>query len=117
MLFDTSIVIKMIKEDKFELGSISVITLIEILRGIDKERREKIKGLLEEVFDVLGIDNKVITEYCTMYDSLKKNSKLIPDADLLIAATAKANNMILKTKDFDFNRLRDLGLNVTIETD
>jgi len=52
-----------------------------------------------------------------MYDSLKKNGKLIPDADLLIAATAKANNMILKTKDFDFNRLRDLGLNVTIETD
>jgi len=41
MLFDTSILIDMIKEGAYKEDSISVITLIEILRGI-KEKRESL---------------------------------------------------------------------------
>lgn len=33
-LFDTSIIIKMIRDRKFEIGCISIITMIEILRKI-----------------------------------------------------------------------------------
>jgi predicted nucleic acid-binding protein len=36
------------------------------------------------------------------------------DADLLIAATAKANQLTLKTMDKDFEKLREHGINIEI---
>jgi predicted nucleic acid-binding protein len=38
----------------------------------------------------------------------------VGDADLLIAATAKANQLTLKTMDKDFERLREHGINIEI---
>ncbi len=35
---------------------------------------------------------------------------MLPDADLIIAATAMAHNLILETKDAHFLRLKALGL-------
>ncbi len=70
----------------------------------------EVKELLEVSFDVLGIGNKVILKYCELYTSLRRRGLLIPDADLLIAATAIANNLTLVSKDKDFERLEELGL-------
>ncbi len=98
------------KEKKYSPGVISPLTLIEILRGIDAKKRAKVKHLLEESFAVLNIDNKIIETYCDLYCKLKKGGTLLPDADLLIAATAIAYNLTLETKDEHFQRLTTLGL-------
>jgi len=37
----------MIKDKRFEMGAISVLTVIEIIRGVAKEKRKKVKVLLE----------------------------------------------------------------------
>jgi tRNA(fMet)-specific endonuclease VapC len=109
-LLDTDIILEMIKEKKHATGAISTITLIEILRGIETKKRPKVKELLEESFNPLNIDNKTIETYCTLYCKLREAGTLIPDADLLIAATAIAYNMELETKDEHFQRLKPLGL-------
>jgi len=80
------------------------------LRGVSGEKRRRVKELLEESFELATISNEVIEAYCHLYTKLKSRGLLIPDADLIIAATAIAHNMTLKTKDEHFKRLRDLGL-------
>ncbi|MEM4733614.1 MAG: hypothetical protein QXD70_03695 [Candidatus Bathyarchaeia archaeon] len=39
-LLDTDIIIQMIKEKKYRSGSISPITLIEVLRGIETKKKD-----------------------------------------------------------------------------
>mgnify|MGYP000047006206 CR=1 FL=1 len=106
MLFDTSYLLDMLKEKKFEEGSISVITLIEVLRGTKKEKRKVVKELLEESFNVVGIDNEVVEVYCKLYDELRKKGTIIPDVDLIIASTAISKKLRLMTKDRDFEKLK-----------
>lgn len=58
-LFDTDAVVKMLSEKRYEPGSISIITLIEVLRGISNDRkRGYVKTLLEEAFTILDLNNK-----------------------------------------------------------
>jgi len=109
-LLDTDAVIGLMRERRYEAGAISVVTLIEVLRGIEDERRTEVKGLLEQSFDLLNLNNKVITNYCTLYHKLRESGETIPDTDLLIAATAISNDLPLKTGDRHFERLKTLGL-------
>ncbi len=111
-IFDTEYIIEMLRKKRYESGSISIITLIETLRGVAEGERSKIKRLLEESFEVLNLDNEVIETYCNIYDELKSEGELIPDADLIIAATAISKNLGLKSKDKHFAGLRKLGLEV-----
>jgi len=115
-LIDTSVLIDSLRRGNYEEGSISVITLIEVLRGISPEKRNRVKQLLEKSFNVLSIDNKVIMRYCELYGSLKREGRLIPDTDLLIAATAIENGLVLATKDKDFEQLRKLGLKLELRS-
>jgi predicted nucleic acid-binding protein len=112
ILFDTSIIVELLQKKEHQIGAISVITLIEVLRGLEAKKILEIKELLEKSFDVLNIDNGVIQVYCKMYHELKDNGTSIPDADLLIAATAISHNISMKTKDKHFERLKELGLNL-----
>jgi predicted nucleic acid-binding protein len=109
-VLDPGIIIGMLKEKKYRSGAISPLTLIEILRGIESKKRMKVKHLLEESFAVLNIDNKIIETYCDLYCKLRKDGKSLPDADLLIAATAMAYNLALETNDKHFQRLAPFGL-------
>jgi tRNA(fMet)-specific endonuclease VapC len=109
-LLDTDIIIEMLRERKHEVGAISIITLIEVLRGIEAGKRKRVKELLEKSFDLINLNNKVVETYCNLYRKLKEDGKPIPDADLLIAATAISNNMALKTKDEHLKILRHYGL-------
>ncbi len=113
ILLDTDIVIQMLREGRYEPGGISTITLIEILRGIREEKQGEVKRLLEESFDLYPIDNRVIETYCKLYNTLKERGEPIPDADLLIAATALANDLTLKTRNHHFERLKELGLKIS----
>ncbi len=109
-LIDTEIIIELLRERRHELGAISTITLIELLRGIETRKRSRVKELLEESFKLLNIDNAVIETYCLLYQKLKEEGIPIPDADILLAATAMSNNAALKTRDKHFKRLKKLGL-------
>jgi predicted nucleic acid-binding protein len=109
-LLDTDVIVEMLQERKHKVGAISIITLIEVLRGIEARKRAKVKELLEESFNLLNLDNQVIEIYCNLYHKLKEKGTLIPDADLLIGATAMSHNMTLETRDEHFKRLIDLGL-------
>ena len=95
-------------------GYISVITLIEILRGVHEGKRLETKNALEEAFNMIQIDNEIVLEYCRLYEELKSRGLSMGDADLLIAATAKANKLTLKTMDKSFEKLREHDIDIEI---
>jgi tRNA(fMet)-specific endonuclease VapC len=66
--------------------------------------------LLEESFIVLSLDDDIIEAYCKIYRKLKMEGNLLPNADLVIAATAIAHDLILETNNVHFKRLGALGL-------
>ncbi|ADI31713.1 type II toxin-antitoxin system VapC family toxin [Staphylothermus hellenicus] len=113
-IYDTSVLIDYLRRGELVEGAISVITLIEVLRGVPQHKRKRVKELLERIYEVIGIDNDVIMKYCELYTSLKHMGQLIPDADLLIASTSISRNYVLVTKDKDFERLRSLGLKLEL---
>ena len=86
------------------------MTLLEVLRGIDDKKRQQVRQLLEESYSILNLDNSIIEAYCRIYRKLKEEGNLLPDADLIIGATAIAHDLILETKDAHFIRLKVLGL-------
>lgn len=111
-LIDTGILIDNMETNNYSPAAISSITLIEVLRGIEDKKRLKIRQLLEESFSVLNLNNNIIETYCKIYSKLKEDGKLLPDADLIIAATAIAHDLILETKDAHFQRLKSLSLKI-----
>jgi tRNA(fMet)-specific endonuclease VapC len=111
-LLDTDILIRKIKEKKYEPAAISPLTLIEVLRGIEDKKRAKVKRLLEESYPLIDLDNSVIETYCRIYQTLRKEGASLPDADILIAAAAMVHDVTLETGDHHFQRLKPLGLKI-----
>jgi len=70
ILVDTSILVDMLRKGVPATGYISVVTLIEFLRGVDEARRLETKTLLEEAFNIAPIDNEVVLEYCRLYEGV-----------------------------------------------
>jgi tRNA(fMet)-specific endonuclease VapC len=99
-----------LKKDNYAPALISSITLMEVLRGIEDKRRFQIREFLEGSYSILNLDNNIIEAYCKIYRKLREEGNLLPDADLIIAATAIAHNLVLETKDAPFLRLKALGL-------
>jgi tRNA(fMet)-specific endonuclease VapC len=99
-----------LKKDNYTPALISSITLLEVLRGIEDKRRFQIREFLEGSYSILNLDNSIIEEYCKIYRKLKEEGNLLPDTDLIIAATAIAHDLTLETKDAHFLRLKPLGL-------
>lgn len=90
----------------------SVICEAEVLFGIRNEKRknsgtkigERYDVLLKGKCDLMPVDTAVAEIYAEMRDDLQSRGKKIAHMDLLIAATAKANNLIVATlnvKDFE----------------
>ncbi len=103
IILDTDVLIEVIRRGvKPGDWAISIITLIEFLRGVSSSKVSAVKDRLERAF----------TEtYCRLYRKLKKRDDLISDADLLIAATSIALKIPLATLNVKhFNRLRREGL-------
>ena len=74
-----------------------------------RRERAEVKRLFEESFDVLNLDNKFIS-YCALCEKLMERGETMPDADLIIAATAISHDLYLKTGDKHFERLKAVGL-------
>jgi len=94
----------------YRYGAISIILLIEILRGVPVEKGEAVKKHLEKSYTVIHLNNEIILKYCELYDKLRETSEILDDADLLLAATALARNLTLVSRDKDFERLLEYGL-------
>jgi tRNA(fMet)-specific endonuclease VapC len=78
---------------------------MEVLRAIENKRRVQVREFLEGSYSILNLDNKTIKTYCKIYRKLKEEGNLIPDADLIIAATAIEYDLVLETKDAHFHRI------------
>ena len=109
-LLDTGILIDNMEKDNYAPAIISSITLIEVLRGVEDKKRLQTRQLLEESFSILNLNYSIIEAYCKIYRKLKEDGNLLPDADIIIAATAIAHDLVLETKDVHFLRLKSLGL-------
>jgi len=112
-LLDTGVVIDNIEEGRYSPAVISIITMLEILRGLEEKKRSRTRQLLKESYAILGLDDNIVEVYCLIYRGLKQKGKLLPDADLLIAATAIAHNLTLEARDEHFQRLKPFGLKIT----
>ncbi len=81
---------------------VSEITLAELKFGVENsERKSKNKKVLDTFLDgikIVPIYNS-LDIYAKEKARLKKSGKIIDDFDLLIGATAVANNMILVTNN------------------
>ncbi len=109
-LLDTSVVIDNLAKDIYNPAIISPIILMEVLRGFEDKKRLMIEQLLTESYSVVNLDKNIIEVYCRLYRKLKQEGNLLPNADLIIAATAIAHDLTLETNDGHFLRLKAHGL-------
>ena len=94
--------------------TISLVSRFEVLRGL------KAKGATAQLaaFDafcgtneVLPITDGVVLRAADIYADLHARGQLIPDADILIAATAIENALVLATNNVDdFRRIAGLQI-------
>ena len=94
--------------------NISHITKYEILKGLKAKKATKQIKLFNRFCTaniVLPITDDVIIKAADIYASLKEHGNLISDADILVAAIAIINNLVLVTNNTDhFSRIRGLKL-------
>ncbi len=123
-LLDTNILIFLLKRgnkklldniSKREYGelSISSITLAELEFGAQnsskpEQNRSVFLGALSAI-NVIDFDDNCAFEYGKIRKDLKENGTPIGPMDMLIAATALANNMIMVTNNVgEFSRVKGL---------
>lgn len=124
-LLDTNIIINHIRgkeridPDLIDQGvSISIITLAELYYGVYKSKNPVNNlNIVIQLLDSLGIQveplsRKSANEFGEIKAELEKLGTKIEDFDLLIAATAKTENLTLVTKNLKhFQRIKGIKLN------
>jgi len=102
-LIDTSVLIDILKGKLNKVGdALSIISVMEVIRVLEKDKRLKVFERLKEIYAIYPIDEKVALEYAQLYYELKEKGRTMADLDLIIASTAKAHNEKIITKDKDF---------------
>lgn len=125
-LLDTCVIIDLIKGDlptieklkskSPDLVSISMITEFELRYGLEQSSRRKSKsrGIVEAILAEINILNFGSNEAATaaqIRNQLRVHGTPIGPYDFLIAATARANDLILVTSNEDeFVRVEDLKI-------
>ena len=94
--------------------TISLVTRFEILRGLKAKRAAAQLAAFDSFCgnnEVLPITDAVIVRAADVYADLHGRGQLIPDADILIAATAIENGLTLATNNLaDFGRIAGLRI-------
>lgn len=125
-LLDTNIVSASLKQNlqvalkitemrrRGELIAISGITYYEVQRGLLRSNATKKLALFAQFcqdYPVLFLDDlRIFQKASEIHADLTNKSKIIQDADILIAATAIVHNLILVSHDSDLTRVNDLQL-------
>lgn len=81
---------------------INPITYYEIKRGliVNDSMKKSVKfNELCNIFGILELSNNVLDDAAYIYADLRKKGKIIEDADILIAATCRVNNLVLITNN------------------
>jgi len=94
--------------------TISQIAKYEILKGLKSKKAQKQTEIFNRfcsVNTVLPITDDVIVKAADIYASLREQGNLISDADILVAAIAIVNNLVLVTNNTNhFSRIHGLQL-------
>ncbi len=93
--------------------AVSVISEAEVRYGIewsgDASQRQEFESALAGRLPVLIMDSAVARAYALIRADLRRRGKPIGDMDMLIAATARAHNLIVATLNMrDFEKVSDL---------
>ncbi len=110
-LVDTSFIVDLIKNQPRALEvheriggmeSISMISIYEIAKHYS--------GIYEVLMKkrTIGFQKKEAVEAARVFKQLKKQGKLIPEMDMMIAGTAISNGMVLVTRDEHYKRVAGL---------
>jgi tRNA(fMet)-specific endonuclease VapC len=125
LLIDSDILIFSIKgnesvrngfqKNEFLPKSISVITYGELLHGARKssspEKNLAVVYRIAEIFPIVAVSRAIIETFADLKASLEIGGEIIPDLDLMIAATAMALNYTLITNNTKhFGRIKNLRL-------
>ena len=98
----------------FNKLTIKIISYYEILRGLkDLGNREKIERFEDFIREneLISIRKETVQKAAEIYAYLKKEGNMIEDADILMAATAIVEDLVLITNNIrHFNRVKDLKL-------
>jgi tRNA(fMet)-specific endonuclease VapC len=90
----------------------SVLTKYEIMRGLRAVRASRQAGVFDRFCsksEILVLDDLAAVRAAEIYADLKADGALIGDADILIAATAIVNDLVVVTNnETHFNRIRGL---------
>jgi tRNA(fMet)-specific endonuclease VapC len=94
--------------------TISLVTRFEVLRGLKAKRATTQLAAFDSFCmnsEVLPISEPAIVRAADIYADLHVRGQLISDADILIAATAFENGLILATNNVaDFGRIAGLAI-------
>lgn len=109
------IVLQHIRENLLAGICISVITLAELRHGVEKslykEKNEAALLKFLSILDVMPFDDYAAIEYGKICSALQKQGMPIGTMDMLIAAHAKANHMVLVTNNTrEFERVPGLSI-------
>ena len=112
---DTSIVIEIFRGNKEiikKVGNLQMeeinffvthMTLCELYKGafLHSKKEEKLKEIDELMLSctILDFSIKSCKLFGEIYSDLRKSGNLIPESDLIIAAIARSNDLILVTRD------------------
>jgi len=128
---DTNIITAFLKKDLravervsdylefFDRLTINIISYYEILRGLkDLGDEEKLRGFEEFIQEneLISIRKETIEKAAEIYANLKKEGNLIEDADILMAAIAIVEDLVLITNNIShFKRVKGLETGNWIE--
>ena len=109
--------------ENFDHSSICSVIWAEILTGIKTLAPGKRKDALlnyylntiQKAYDILPFDSFAASIYSDLVERLKNKGNPLPKLDLMIAATAISNNLILVTRNTaDFEPIKEVS-NLMIE--
>ena len=98
----------------FDKLTINIISYYEILRGLkDLGNQEKLRSFEDFIQEneLVLIRKETVEKAAEIYAYLKKDGNLIEDADILMAAIAIVEDLVLITNNTShFNRVKGLSL-------
>lgn len=123
-LVDTDVIIDHLRrkvaltEQILDEGAISIVSLGELIYGTYKSShpQKSLITLKEDLqildFEIINLNEIIMAEFGRIKADLEIKGERLDDFDLLIAATAVVNNLILVTRNIKhFKRIKNLKLN------